>query len=272
MQWSQHMKFETDPFTGKRTPFSREIERRFDKKQLAAWRAAYTHRNEAFQKNPPTGKELDKWKFNRYLRDYLKCIQSVDDGVGAVLDYLKANGLENNTIVVYTSDQGFFLGEHGLYDKRFMYEESIRIPLLIKYPKEIKAGSMCDKMVLNLDFAATFLDYAGVKVPGDIQGESFRKIASGKDVKWREAIYYHYYEYPKPPLVKPHYGIRTTRYKLIHYYGEVSEWELFDLQKDPGEMRSVYDNPAYTKIKAQLHKQLKTLQKKYQDTNPEAPL
>lgn len=272
MEWGQHMKFESDPYTGKKTPFSREIERRFDSKQLAAWRAAYNPKNEVFMANKPEGKELDKWKFNRYVRDYFKCIQSVDDGVGEVLDYLKANGLEQNTIVVYTSDQGFFLGEHGWYDKRFMYEESLRTPLLIRYPEEIKAGTVCDKMVQNIDFAATFLDYAGIKIPKDIQGESFRKVVSGKSDKWRKAIYYHYYEYPKPRLVMPNYGIRTERYKLIRYYGEINEWELYDLEKDPREMRSVYDDPAYAKVKAQLHKQLIALQKKYKDTNPEAAI
>ncbi|MPM99304.1 Multifunctional alkaline phosphatase superfamily protein [bioreactor metagenome] len=215
---------------------------------------------------------MKKWKYNRYIKDYLRCIQSVDDGVGEVLDYLKKNGLEENTIVVYTSDQGFYLGEHGWFDKRFMYEESLRTPLLMRYPKEIKAGMVCDKMVQNIDFAATFLDYAGIKIPKDIQGESFRKILNGKSSKWRDAIYYHYYEYPQPHSVIPHYGVRTERYKLIHFYQVVDEWELYDLEKDPREMKSVYNDPAYAKIRAQLHKQLITLQKKYKDTNPEVAL
>ena len=272
MEWGQHMKFEIDPVTGKKTPFIREIERRFDPDQLAAWRAAYNPKNEAFVNNRPEGQELDKWRFNRYIRDYLKCVQSVDDGVGEVLDYLKENGLDENTIVVYTSDQGFFLGEHGWYDKRFMYEESLRTPFLIRYPKEIKAGTISDKMIQNIDYASTFLDYAGIKIPKDMQGESFRKIVSGKSTKWRDAIYYHYYEYPKPRLVMPHYGVRTERYKLIHFYGEIDEWELYDLEKDPREMRSVYDDQAYTSVRAQMHKKLTALQKKYKDQQPEAPL
>jgi arylsulfatase A-like enzyme len=272
MEWGQDMKFEVDPFTGKKTGFAREITSRMTPEQLTAWRNAYNPKNDTFLKNIPQGNDLKKWKYNRYIKDYLRCIQSVDDGVGEVLDYLKKNGLEENTIVVYTSDQGFYLGEHGWFDKRFMYEESLRTPLLIRYPKEIKAGMVCDKMIQNIDFAATFLDYAGIKIPKDIQGESFRRLINGKSRKWRDAIYYHYYEYPQPHSVIPHYGVRTDRYKLIHFYGVVDEWELYDLEKDPREMKSVYKDPAYSKIKSQLHKQLKTLQKKYQDTNPEAPL
>ena len=272
MEWGQDMKFEKDPFSGKNTPFSKEITARMSEEQLTAWRNAYGPRNEAFLKNIPQGDALEKWKYNRYIKEYLRCIQSVDDGVGEVLDYLKKNGLEENTIVVYTSDQGFYLGEHGWFDKRFMYEESLRTPLLIRYPKEIKAGIVCDKMVQNIDFAATFLDYAGIKIPKDIQGESFRKVLNGKSSKWRDAIYYHYYEYPQPHSVIPHYGVRTERYKLIHFYQVVDEWELYDLEKDPREMKSVYDDPAYAKIKAQLHKQLVALQKKYKDTKPEAEL
>ena len=272
MEWGQDMKFENDPFSGKITPFSKEITSRMSEEQLIAWRNAYGPRNEAFIKKTPEGDALKKWKYNRYIKDYLRCIQSVDDGVGEVLDYLKNNGLEENTIVVYTSDQGFYLGEHGWFDKRFMYEESLRTPLLIRYPKEIKAGMVCDKMVQNIDFAATFLDYAGIKIPKDIQGESFRKILNGKSSKWRDVIYYHYYEYPQPHSVIPHYGVRTERYKLIHFYQVVDEWELYDLEKDPKEMKSVYNDPAYAKVRAQLHKKLVALQKKYKDTKPEAPL
>jgi arylsulfatase A-like enzyme len=272
MEWGQDMKFENDPFSGKKTPFGKELESRLDPDQLAAWRDAYNPDNEAFLNNPPKDNELKIWKYNRYIKDYLRCIQSVDDGVGEVLDYLKENGLEENTIVVYTSDQGFYLGEHGWFDKRFMYEESLRTPLLIRYPKEIKSGTVCDKLVQNIDFAATFLDYAGIQIPKDIQGESFRNIVSGKSTKWRDAIYYHYYEYPQPHSVIPHYGVRTERYKLIHFYGKVDEWELYDLEEDPREMKSVYDDPAYSSVCSQMHKKLIALQKKYKDQNPEAPL
>ena len=264
MTWGGDMKFENDPYTGKPTNFVQDI-KRMDQEQLKAWRAAYNSRNEEFIKNRPEGRELAKWKYQRYIRDYLKCIQSVDDGVGEVLDYLDKNGLTENTIVIYTSDQGFYLGEHGWFDKRFMYEESFRTPLLIRYPKEIKPGTIVTQMVQNMDFAPTFLNYAGVKSDKEMQGESFRGILSGKSAKWRDAIYYHYYEYPGVHAVKRHYGVRTDRYKLIHFYYDVDEWELYDLEKDPHEMRSVYNDPAYAGIQANLHKKLDELRAKYKD-------
>lgn len=265
MNWGHDMKFENDPYTGEPTDFMENI-KRFNAGQLKAWRAAYNPRNEAFLKNKPEGKELAKWKYQRYMRDYLKCIKSVDDGVGEVLDYLKANGLDENTIVIYTSDQGFYLGEHGWFDKRFMYEESMRTPLLMRYPKKIKAGTVVSALVQNIDYAPTILDYAGIAKPSEMQGESFRNLAAGKPVKdWRNAVYYHYYEYPAEHHVKRHYGIRTDRYKLMHFYYDVDEWELYDLQKDPHEMHSVYNDPAYAKIRAMLHRQLDDLRKKYKD-------
>lgn len=210
--------------------------------------------------------ELAQWKYNRYMHDYLACIQSVDDGVGEVLDYLKEKGLDENTVVVYTSDQGFYLGEHGWFDKRFMYNESFRTPILMRYPKEIKAGSVIDKMVQNLDFASTLLDYANVEVPRDMQGESIRRIVAGEDVKnWRDAVYYHYYEYPAVHMVKKHYGVQTDQYKLIHFYGDVDEWELYDLKKDPQELHNVYDDPVYLQVREGMHQKLRGLRKKYQD-------
>lgn len=263
------MKFENDPYTGKPTNFMQTFNS-MNEEQKKAWRAAYDPRNEAFLKNKPVGKELAKWKYQRYLRDYLKCIQSVDDGVGDLLDYLDKNGLTENTIVVYTSDQGFYVGEHGWFDKRFMYEESFRTPLLIRYPKEIKPGITISTMVQNLDFAPTFLDYAGVPEDEEMQGESIRKVATGKKVKhWRDALYYHYYEYPDEHAVKKHYGVRTDRYKLIHFYYDVDEWELYDLKKDPHEMKNQYSNPAYSRIKAKLHKKLKEVRHKYKDEDPQ---
>jgi arylsulfatase A-like enzyme len=265
MMWGHDMKFENDPYTGKPTNFAPNI-KRMDDQQRKAWRAAYDGRNEEFRKLNPKGKDLAKWKFQRYIRDYLKCIQSVDDGVGEVLNYLDKNGLSENTIVVYTSDQGFYLGEHGWFDKRFMYEESFRTPLLIRYPKEIKPGTVISQMVQNLDFAPTFLNYAGVKVHKEMQGESFRKLLNGESVKWRDAIYYHYYEYPAVHAVKRHYGVRTDRYKLIHFYYDVDEWELYDLEKDPHEMKSVYNDPSYAEIRAQLHLKLNDLRVRYKDT------
>ncbi|WP_262247916.1 sulfatase family protein [Parapedobacter soli] len=242
---------------------------RMDSAQRAAWDAVYDPINEDFKKRYPSMSQEDlmRWRYQRYMQDYLATIAAVDDGVGRVLDYLKEHGLEENTIVVYTSDQGFYMGEHGWFDKRFMYEESLKTPLMIRYPKEIKAGTESDALVQNLDFAPTFLDYAGVEVPTDMQGESFRQLVSGKTDDWRDAIYYTYYEYPSIHMVKRHYGIRTDRYKLIHFYYDIDEWELYDLEKDPKEMHNVYGDPSYADIREELHKKLDETRKKYKDSD-----
>ena len=266
MTWGHDMKFENDPYTGEPTNFARDINR-MTEEQKAAWRKVYNPRNEAFMKQKPEGRELAKFMFHRYLRDYLKCIKSIDDGVGEVMNYLEKNGLLDNTVIIYTSDQGFYLGEHGWFDKRFMYEQSLRTPLLLRYPKEVKPGTIVKDMVLNLDLAPTLLDYAGVSKPADMQGESFRKLVAGKKVPWRDAIYYHYYEYPAVHMVKRHYGIRTERYKLIHFYYDVDEWELYDLENDPMEMKSVYNDPSYFEIQVNLHKKLNDLRKYYGDSD-----
>ena len=214
------------------------------------------------------GQALKKWKYQRYIKDYLRCIASIDDNVGRLLDYLEKVGLAENTIVIYTSDQGFYLGEHGWFDKRFMYEESLRMPLLVRYPKEIKAGSVNDDIVLNLDFAPTLLNIAGVSKPTDMQGRSFRQILQGSTpVNWRTSMYYHYYEYPGWHAVKRHYGVRTKRYKLIHFYYDIDAWELYNLEKDPHELNNIYDNPAYKSIVRQLKDELKHLQKKFRDSD-----
>ncbi len=236
--------------------------------QKKAWNAHYNKVNEEFKKKNLSGDALLRWKYQRYIKDYLSCILSVDESVGRVLDYLDKNGLAENTVVVYTSDQGFYLGEHGWYDKRFMYEESLRMPLMLRYPKDVKAGQVAGAMVLNLDFAPTFLDYAGVKAPADMQGESFRAIARGvKPENWRTSIYYHYYEYPHGwHNVKRHYGVRTERYKLIHFYNDIDAWELYDLQKDPHELNNVIDDPDYTAIVKKLKLELNRLRQKYGDT------
>jgi arylsulfatase A-like enzyme len=197
----------------------------------------------------------------------LRCIKSVDDGVGEVLDYLEKAGLAENTIVIYTSDQGFYLGEHGWFDKRFMYEESFRTPLLIRYPKEIKPGTKIDKLIQNLDFAPTFLDYAGINIPSDMQGESFRNLIAGKTGKWRDAVYYTYYEYPGVHAVKRHYGVATERYKLMHFYYDIDEWEMYDLQTDPQEMKNIYKNPAYAGVQKMMHERLAELRKQYGDSD-----
>lgn len=267
MRWGRDMKFEYNPYTGDSTSFKKTDFNRMTDEQREAWRAVYNPSNEAFLREKPEGMELAIFKFHRYIRDYLKTVKGIDDGVGEVLDYLEKNGLAENTIVVYTSDQGFYLGEHGWFDKRFMYEESLSTPLLVRYPKEIQPGTVVNDMVLNLDLAPTFLDYAGVEKPADMQGESFRKVAAGKKVDWRDAIYYHFYEYPSVHMVKRHYGIRTNRYKLIHFYYDVDEWEMYDLHEDPNEMKSVYDDPAYSEIQAMLHKRLEELRFQYGDSD-----
>jgi arylsulfatase A-like enzyme len=252
--------------TSKRINFQ-NMYNRMDEKQRTAWDAYYDPVINDFKGKDLKGKELALWKFNRYMQDYLRTIQSVDDGVGAILDYLEEKGLSENTIVVYTSDQGFYLGEHGWFDKRFMYEESFRTPILMKYPKEIKAGTSVDKLIQNLDFAPTFLDYAGVEIAKDIQGESFRKLVSGELSEWRDAIYYTYYEFPGEHHVKRHYGVRTDRYKLIHFYYDIDQWELYDLEKDPSEMNNVYNDADYGQVKEDMHKTLDAMREKYGDSD-----
>jgi arylsulfatase A-like enzyme len=234
--------------------------------QEKLWDAAYEPKNKAFEQANLQGKDLVRWKYQRYIKDYLRCIASVDDNVGRVLDYLDASGLADNTVVFYTSDQGFYLGDHGWFDKRFMYEESLRMPLLIRYPKQIKPGSVNSDLVQNLDFAPSFLDFAGLDAPPDMQGRSLRRLLQGKTPDdWRTSIYYHYYEYPAVHSVKRHYGVRTKQYKLIHFYNDIDEWELYDLKKDPHELKSVYSDPAYTDIVKELTAELKRLRTLYKD-------
>jgi arylsulfatase A-like enzyme len=235
--------------------------------QSKAWNAVYNPIKEDFLKKNPIGADLVKWKYQRYMNDYLACIQSVDEGVGKVLDYLKQSGLDKNTIVVYTSDQGFYLGEHGWFDKRWMFEQSYRTPLLISWPGMIQPGSVNKDMVSNLDFAETFLEAAGVPVPKDMQGTSMLPILKGKTpADWRKEHYYEYFEYPGPHSVKRHYGMSTERYKLMHYYYNIDEWEMYDRVADPDEMKNVYNDPAYSKIREDLKKKLLELEVKYKDS------
>jgi arylsulfatase A-like enzyme len=221
--------------------------------------------------DPPEGltpAQLKHWKYERFIKDYLRCIASIDDNVGRLLDYLDAHGLAKNTIVIYTSDQGFYLGDHGWFDKRWMYEESLRMPLLVRYPGHIKAGSVCEQFVQNIDFAETMLDYAGSPIPGQMQGASFRPLLEAKDGAWdRPAVYYHYYEEGTEHHVAAHYGVRTARYKLIRFYSEVKAWEFYDLQKDPHELHNVYDDPAYAGPVKELTAELERLRNRYGDTN-----
>lgn len=264
-RWGHDFKLRVDP-DGRETQINQQL-KRMNEEQRQQWDAAYEPKNQAFLKANLEGKELALWKFNRYIKDYLRTIKSVDDGVGEVLDFLEENGLAENTIVVYTSDQGFYLGEHGWFDKRFMYEQSLRTPLLIRYPKEIKGGTKIEKLVQNLDFAPTLLDFAGVQIPEKMQGESFRGLLNGSSEQWREAIYYTYYEYPSVHMVKRHYGISTERYKLMHFYYDIDEWEMYDLEKDPNEMSNVYDDPAYQDIRKEMHEKLEALRAYYGDSD-----
>ena len=269
---------------------------RMNPEQRIAWGKYYFPRNRRLLEARLTGKELDEWKYQNYIRDYMSVIKSVDESVGRVLDYLDSHGLTDNTIIVYTSDQGFYMGEHGWFDKRFMYEESLRTPLLIAYPGHIQPGTVCNKLVQNIDYAPTFLDLAGISKPKELPGRSLTPLfKAGDKVKgWRSSIYYHYYDYPTYHMVRKHDGVRTDRYKLIHFYGAggldavkenkyqrqpgtrehgcmtyltslgyfepkdsaVNYNELYDLQADPHELNNLYGKPGYEKITKQLQKQL----------------
>ena len=243
---------------------------RMDSTQRATFDKYYGPINEAFRAAYPnmTEAEIMKWKYQRYLQDYLGTIKAVDENVGRVLDYLEANNLMENTIIVYTSDQGFYLGEHGWFDKRFVYDESFKTPLLVSWPGHVAPGSTSDEMVQNLDFAQTFLDAAGVHQPGDMQGESLLPVLTGQMQGWnREAVYYHYYEYPAEHMVNRHYAIVTKDYKLIHYYFDLDYWELIDRRKDPQELRNVYDDPAYSEVRERLHRELDQIREKYGDSD-----
>jgi arylsulfatase A-like enzyme len=223
--------------------------------------------------------ELRKWAYQRYIKDYLRVVASIDDNVGRLLDYLDAEGLTENTIVVYTSDQGFFLGDHGWYDKRFMYEESLKMPYIMRYPKQIEAGTVCDDMVLNVDFAPTYLELAGLDAPDHYQGASFAPLLNGeKPDDWQTSMYYRYWMHKTHHNVYAHYGIRTMRYKLIYYYADAlgqlgsidetyePEWELFDLETDPYEMNNVFHDPAYADLVVQLKAEMHQMQAELGDT------
>ena len=222
------------------------------------------------KQDPPPGlnaEQLKKWKYQRYMRDYLACVDSIDDSVGRLLDYLDKNGLADNTIVVYTSDQGFFLGDHDWFDKRFMYEESLTMPFLVRWPAKVKAGSVQDGMILNVDFAPTLLDAAGEKVPADMQGRSFLPLLRGEKPRdWRTSMYYRYYHYPQDHKVQPHYGVRTEQYKLI-YFNKIDQWELYDLKKDPHELKNLYADPAQAETVKKLKEEIYRLKKELKDEN-----
>jgi arylsulfatase A-like enzyme len=243
---------------------------RFTDAQKQSWDAVYGPINKEFAAIYPNMNDsaFMRWKYQRYMQDYLGCIAAVDENVGRLLNHLKENGLDENTIVVYTSDQGFYLGEHGWFDKRFIYNESFKTPLLIKWPGKVAPGSTSDEMVQNLDFAQTLLEAAGVESPSDMQGESLMPLLTGDTAAWtRDAVYYQYYEYPGFHMVKRHYGIVTREYKLVHFYYDIDEWELYDRKKDPLELNSVYDDPAYADVVVAMKQKLKDIRVKYKDSD-----
>ena len=238
---------------------------RMTPEQVKAWRAAYGPKDKAFHDANLTGKELVRWKYQRYAKNYLRSVKGVDESVETIQDTLAELDLDDNTIVIYSSDQGFYIGDHGWYDKRWMYEESLKMPLIVKWPGVTKPGSKTTKMVQNLDYAETFLDIARATIPDDMQGLSLVPLLKGENpMDWRRSIYYHYYEYPSVHMVPRHNGIRTNRYKLMHFY-QFDEWEFYDLKSDPDEYNNLYNNPEYQSLVKRMKNQLNQLEKKYED-------
>ena len=239
---------------------------RLDTEGLLRYDTLYNRLSRDFYSRKWTDKELMVFKYQRYMRDYAKVLKSLDDEVGRTLDYLKEQGLLDNTLVVYTSDQGFYMGEHGWFDKRFMYEESLNTPLVMMLPKGLKRRGVITDMVQNIDYAPTFLDLAGASIPTDIQGRSLLPLLKGakSPKKWRDAVYYHFYEYPAEHSVKRHYGVRTQRYSLMHFYNDIDVWELYDLKEDPEQLHNIYDT-ADPKLIKTLKAKLIELQMLYDD-------
>jgi arylsulfatase A-like enzyme len=239
-----------------------------NEEQLKQWNAYYEPRNAEFRKANLSGKDLVRWRYQRYMHDYLACVKAVDESVGRLLKVLDDEGIAENTVVILSSDQGFYLGEHGWFDKRWIFEESLRTPLLVRWPGVTKSGSATSQIVSLLDFAQTFLDIAGATAPGDMQGRSLVSLCKGEaPADWRKSLYYHYYEFPVPHRVRPHYGVITDRFKLVHYYKpDVDDWELLDRQKDPLETKNFYNDPAYAATVKELHAELQRLRKEVDET------
>ncbi|MCB9849304.1 MAG: sulfatase [Phycisphaerales bacterium] len=226
--------------------------------QRTAWENAYGPKNTIFRQAQLSGRELVSWKYQRFIKDYLRCVKSLDDDIGRLLAYLDETGLADNTVVVYTSDQGFYLGEHGWFDKRWMYEQSLRSPLIVRWPGVAEPGTFNDDIVTPIDFAETFLEMAGANVPADMEGHSLVPLLKGQTPDdWRKTLYYHYYEYPGWHHVRRHYGVTDGRFKLIYFYEkDVNTWEMYDLKFDPFELNNIYDNPEYTKVRERLNTEL----------------
>ncbi|MFT5405544.1 MAG: arylsulfatase A-like enzyme [Verrucomicrobiales bacterium] len=268
MEIDRHMNFPTDLKVLEKGQWAGQVKRLNDAERTK-WLAAFGPRNEAFLKATPEGKALVRWKYQEYLKDYLRCIKAVDDGVGRIADYLEKEDLSENTVLIYSSDQGFYMGEHGWFDKRWIYEESLHMPLIVRWPGVVKPGSRFTQLVQNIDYASTFVEMAGGETPAGRHGRSIVPLLKGETpVDWRKSVYYHYYD--RGHGVPRHYGIRTDRYTLVHFY-ETDDWELYDLEKDPQQMRSVYAMPDYadtlTKLKAELIRQ-KTHFKDESDRTP----
>ncbi len=236
----------------------------FTPAQQAAWDAAYGPKNEAFRQANLTGDNLTRWKYQRFIKDYLRCVAAVDDQLGRILNYLDESGLAKNTIVIYCSDQGFYLGEHGWFDKRWMFDESLRTPCIIRWPAVVEPDTYNEDIVSPLDFAPTFLEVAGMKLPADLQGRSLVPLLQGTTPDdWRKSFYYHYYEYPGWHYVRRHYGVTDGRFKLIHFYEpDVDQWELYDLHNDRDEVQNLIENPAYASVRQRLSTELARLRKK----------
>ena len=236
------------------------------RKERIQWDFYGAKAGEIVQPKGMSDEEGKKWRYQNYIKDYLACVKSVDDNIGRVLTYLKENNLEDNTIIVVTSDQGFYLGDHGFFDKRFIYEESLRMPFMVKYPERIKAGSVNEDIITNIDFAPTLLELAGITTTQKMQGTSFVPVLEGNTPKdWQDAMYYHYYEFPFWHHVQPHYGIRTQKYTLAHFYYNIDVWELYDLEKDPNQMNNIYNDPNYASTITELKVKLKNLMIKYEN-------
>ena len=257
--------FDGDAIPGRLDKSAWRNMKRMTPAQMTLWRDAYGPRDKAFHKANLSGQELVRWKYQRYAKNYLRCVKGVDESVGTLMKTLEELNIADNTIVIYSSDQGFYVGDHGWYDKRWMYDESLKMPLIVKWPGTTKPGSRNENLVQNLDYAETFLDIAGTDIPADMQGASLVPLLKGEQPNdWRTSIYYHYYEYPSVHMVPRHYGVRSDRYKLMRFY-QFDEWEFYDLEKDPDELQNEYNNPAYAAQIAEMKTELERLRTVYDD-------
>ncbi len=275
MEIDRHMNLAYDLFldlpSTSNNPHTRSLDKsaavnmkRFSPEQLKQWKAGFGDEDRAFHAANLEGEDLVRWKYQRYAKNYLRCIKGVDESVERLTKTLEALDLDDNTIVIYCSDQGFYVGDHGWYDKRWMYEESLKMPLIVKWPGTVKPGSRDTHLVQNLDYAETFLEIAGASIPEDMQGKSLVPLLRGEQPEWRDKIYYHYYEYPSVHMVPRHYGIRTERYKLMCFY-HFDEWEFYDLETDPDELTNLYNDPAYADKIAEMKAKLTEIREKYED-------